>query len=234
MAENQAVVSVPNLLLKHGLVTREALNEANKRKREEDKTLGRILYEMQAVDETRKLDLFKHHFGLEVVSLADFKIDAADLGALPRSFCERNCVVPILRERHSLVLAVEDPTNVVVIDEAASLSGMTIHPVIASCKDIVTALEQYPEKPAEEEVDVAALERQRRSRQLHYILFFLVTILPIPLSFVLIWQIEVLQQFLRDMERYETILVSFLVWALWGALVYEVDGLLIKRTREAR
>jgi len=232
MAEEQAVVSVPDLLLRHGLVTRETLNEANRRKREQDKPLGRVLFEMQAINESKKLALFKQHFGMEVVSLSDFKISPQDITALPRSFCERNCLVPIMRERGTLVLAVEDPTNIRTLDEAASLSSMPIHAVIASCKDILTALKQYPDKPLDEEPDLETLLRLRRKRIIHDILFVIVALLPLPIFFVLLAQMQGLQRFfISELETYEKTLVFFLTWALWAAIVYEFDGLILKRMR---
>jgi len=233
MAEEQAVVTVPDLLLRHGLVTREHLNEANRRKREEDKTLGRILFEMDVVNEARKLALFKEHFGLEVVQLGDFKIAPEDMMMLPRSFCERNCLVAILRERGSLVVAIEDPTNVLVLDEAATLSSMTIHPVIASCKDILAALKQYPERQEESELDLEARARERRRGLVHDLLFALVVLMPIPAFFLALAQVDSLQRFfINQLETYEKVLVFFLAWALWAAVVYEVDGLLLRRQRQ--
>ncbi len=234
MAEEQAVVSVADLLLKHGLVTREVLNEANRRRREEDRPLGYVLFEMKAVNEQKKLELFRQHFGLEVVSLEDFQIDPFDLGRLPKSFCERNCMAGILVDHGTLVVAIEDPTNVVVLDEAASLSNMSIHPVIASVPDILTALSHYPDKTAEEEEAAVQSSRNRKAGLFHSLIFVFLLILPIPLLISGIMYIKDLQTFYKDLEQYEKYLVFFLAWALWAATVYELDGLIWSRRRELR
>ncbi len=233
MAEEQTVVSVPELLLRNGLVTREQLNEAVRRKRDEDKTLGQILFEMGVINEPKKLELFKRHFGLEVVSLKNFKISPADMTMLPRSFCVRNCLVPILRERGSLIVAIEDPTNVVVLDEAASLASMSIHPVIASCEDVIQSLAHYPEKHPEE----ATVEQKatiRRQSLLHDLLFVIAALLPIPIFFgLLAYNQDIQRFFINQLEAYEKILLFFMAWALWAASVYEIDGLILKRSEDA-
>ena len=233
MAEEQAVVSVADLLLRHGLVTREDLNKANTIRRNEDKTLGRVLYEMKVVNEQRKLALFKKHFGLEVVSLADFQIDPQDLGVLPRSFCERNCLVAVMRDHGSLVVAIEDPTNVVVLDEAANFSGMSVHPVIASCGEILGALEHYPEKRAEDdELSRAERSRSNKLQWIHDFCFAALAVLPIPIYFVLLATVKRVADFISGLEKYEMMLVSFLLWALWAVTIFEIDGLTFSRKRE--
>ena len=143
-------------------------------------------------------------------------------------------MVPILKERGALIVAIEDPTNVIVIDEAANLSSMAIHPVLASCQDIVGALEQYPDKTAEMEADVKELEQQRRQNLFHDLAFVVVALIPIPIFFLLLKYVEGIQRFfISQLETYEKILVFFLAWALWAATVFELDGLIFKRSKDA-
>ena len=234
MAEGVAAGSIGDLLLKNGLVTQEDLAEANRRRREEDKTLGRVLVEMGALDEERKLSLFKEHFGYEVVALEDFEIDPRVLALLPRSFCERHMAAPILRERNTVVLAVEDPSDVLVIDEARDLIGVEIQPVIASCRDILGALQQYPLKDEEGRVIGLAPEQAPLARRIiYYAVNFLVCFFPIPVFFLMLSKWEALQAFyLQQLTEYEQILFTLLCWCLWIVTVYEINGLIFGASRK--
>ncbi|MCX7011675.1 MAG: hypothetical protein NTW86_03755 [Candidatus Sumerlaeota bacterium] len=238
MAKEATAGSIGHLLLQNKLVSSEELAEANQRRRAEEKPLGRVLVEMGALDEEKKLALYHQLFGHEIVSLEDFDIDPHVLAILPRSFCERHVLAPILRERNAIVLAVEDPSNVLALDEARDLSGMEIQPVLASCRDILQALQQYPQKDDEGRVIGAEPEPPSRLQQfVHLGIVFLIAILPIVIPFIAFWQEPNLgyafTAFFRN-DRFEMVLFPFLCWALWLVTIYEVHGLIFRPSHGRR
>jgi len=237
MAKEATAGSISHLLLQHRLVSSEELEEANRRRRAEEKPLGRVLMEMGALDEEKKLALYHQHFGHEIVSLEDFDIDPRVLAILPRSFCERNLLAPILRERNSIVLAVEDPSNVLALDEARDLSGMEIQPVLASCRDILQAIQQYPLKDEDGRVIGAPAEAPSRLREfIHMSIVFVFAILPIVLVYTVFIKIPTFGYAYYGFfkTRFEQRLFILLAWTLWLVTIYEVHGLIFGSSRSRR
>jgi hypothetical protein len=229
MAKNATVGDLGDLLVQNGLISAGQLSEAQRRRREEEKSLGRVLYEMGALDEDQKLALLKKRFGYEVVSIEDFEIDPAVLALLPRGFCERHMALPILKERNSLVLAMEDPSDVVIIDEAQGLLAMEVQPVIASCRDILEGLQQYPRA---QEIPESKTKAERRESFGHFVAFFILSVLPIPVFFIMLAFWQSFQHFYMTQvtsTNFERGLFFFLSWSIWAVTLYEVDGLFFSR-----
>lgn len=73
-------------------------------------------------------------------------LEAADKGALAKleaSFCDRNCVYPIALKDRVLTLAIADPTEIGVIDEAQAKAGVRVVAVLAPESEIVAAISRH-------------------------------------------------------------------------------------------
>ncbi|OPZ03937.1 MAG: bacteriophage N4 adsorption protein B [candidate division BRC1 bacterium ADurb.BinA364] len=154
-------------------------------------------------------------------------IDPEILGLLPREFCERNMVAPILVDEDALVVAMEDPTNVVAIDEIEEMVEADIRPVIASCRDILDVLRQRQAMETEAEERTAALaiaRRRKRFRALRAATVFLIAVAP----FVLFWLGYLffydVQRFVKQFSLFDKTLFGVLGLGLWAAFVYWLAG----------
>ncbi|MBS3908305.1 MAG: type II/IV secretion system protein [Actinobacteria bacterium] len=74
------------------------------------------------------------------VDLADYKVKGAAPAALPEMFARRYNVVPIDIEGEELTVAVEDATNVVILDDLHMITGYQIKAVVAEKKEILTLI----------------------------------------------------------------------------------------------
>ncbi|MDI6815571.1 MAG: GspE/PulE family protein [Actinomycetota bacterium] len=74
------------------------------------------------------------------IDLADCKVNGAAATALPEMFARRYNVVPIDIEGEELTVAVEDATNVVILDDLHMITGYQIKAVVAEKKEILTLI----------------------------------------------------------------------------------------------
>ncbi len=238
MADQDSVGGLGQILQNNSLITEDELAEANRRRRVEEKTLGRVLVEMGVLEEQRKMSALKQMLGHEIVSLEDFEIDPQILGLLPRSFCERHMAVPILQEGNAIVLAMEDPSDIIAVDQARDLSAMEVRPVITTCKDILNSIAQYPQRDEQGRIIGLAEEEEEPdqfiNRAIYFSTHFLLAILPIPTFFYFLNGSQELQKFVTEMDTFERVLFLVLCWSVWAVTLYEIDGLVFGRSRKRK
>ncbi|MBN1478623.1 hypothetical protein JXA47_17860 [Candidatus Sumerlaeota bacterium] len=217
-----------DMLLREGLVTNDALEEALRRQRETQQPLGRILVEMNAITESVKLNFFHKHFGHDVVSLRDHQIKDILYTYISKSLATRHRLVPYRLEGDTLVVAMEDPSDLVLLDNLKAQVGLRIRPVIASASDIEAALELYP---GVDEDDALAIESPHEWRFFKYAFFPILAFTPLAAIIGMMIFSDDFQRFLLHplwgMKTSEIIWMIFLGWGVWALLAYEVDGIFV-------
>lgn len=142
------------MLHKKNLLSSQQVQELYRLQQQEKKPLIKLLLERDWVSEKVIHDILRKDLLVEEVSLAEFQIDAAVVPLIPRSFCERQLVVPLRLEDKHLLLALADPMDMGLLDDLRFVSGLQIQPVMASVASIKAKLaEMYGE-----EVDFKDLE----------------------------------------------------------------------------
>jgi type IV pilus assembly protein PilB len=126
------------LLLERGLVTREQLDGALAEQARTHRSLGRILVDMDLVEESDLVATLAAQIGLEFVDLAEQTIDPSASSTVNEAISRRYQALPIAWEDGALVVAMADPSNVIAIDDIRSITGAEIRPVVATR----TAIEQ--------------------------------------------------------------------------------------------
>jgi len=131
---------IGSLLLDEGLLTRRDLERATAVQAESGLPLTRILVEEHIVAEADIVRVLARRSGLEYVNLAESTIDPAAAALLPESLARRYAVIPVGFENDRLVVAMADPSNVLVVDDLRAITGMRISPRIATRSDILDAI----------------------------------------------------------------------------------------------
>ncbi len=136
---------VGDLLLEHGLVTREQIEEAlaYQRGREGRKLLGEVLVELKFVTEEQVMECLARAYGLPFARVTPKLADPKVIELLPRDFLESQGVLPLFLIEGRLTLAMHEPTNVFVIEEVERLTGCTVQVVAATHEDIERTRQAY-------------------------------------------------------------------------------------------
>lgn len=82
------------------------------------------------------LPVLADHFGMELVDLTKVDVQPDTLKAMPTRLVHRRSLMPLSRENGTLTVATGDPYDVYAIDELQTLTGLNVHAVLASPREI--------------------------------------------------------------------------------------------------
>ena len=135
-----------NILVERGYIAVEQLHAAlDEQRKGTGKLLGEILIEKGFATEDQVIECLATVYGVPYAKLEPRLADPKALDALPREYIEKNLVFPLFRIRHTLTVAVCEPTNLFLIDELKSLTGLEMQVVATSAKDIRRMITTLPD-----------------------------------------------------------------------------------------
>ncbi len=134
-----------NILVAKGYLTEEQLHNALQRQQQggRNKLLGEILVDEGFCTDDQIVECLATEYGLPYAKLEARLVDPKIVDVLPRDYIEQNLVLPLFVVQGMLTVAVSEPSNLFLIDEIRSLSGLQVQVVAATQKDIrrmITAL----------------------------------------------------------------------------------------------
>ena len=124
------------ILHKRKLLNDNQIQEIYKIQQSKKTPTIKILLEREWVAEKEIRKLLKKDLLIEEVSLAEFQIDQAVLSLIPRSFCERQLILPLKQESRRLMLVMADPMDMGLLDDLRFTIGLEIQAVMANAQDI--------------------------------------------------------------------------------------------------
>jgi general secretion pathway protein E/type IV pilus assembly protein PilB len=101
-----------------------------------NKPLHEILIEQGFAKEEHVLAALAEDFGMEIVDLTKITVDPDTLKSMPIKLVHRRSIMPLSRENGTLKVAVGNPFDVYALDEFQTYTGLQIHPVLASPREI--------------------------------------------------------------------------------------------------
>ena len=105
--------------------------------------LHEILIEKNFAKEEDVLAALAEEFGMELVDLTDIKVDPDVMKSMPLKLVHRRTIMPLKRDNGTLVVATGDPFDVYALDELAMLTGLQVHPVLASPREIARLIKAH-------------------------------------------------------------------------------------------
>ena len=139
-------VPLGTLIFRAGLLSEEQLEEALQDAINRGRRLGQVLLERGLLQESDLSRLLAEQRGLEFVSLKDQALDPNARALLPQEVAWINHALPLRVEGGSVVVAIEDPTDEVVMRNVKSVLAHDVHFVVATRSEIQEVL--APSQPA--------------------------------------------------------------------------------------
>lgn len=133
------------LLLARGVVSQEQIDAALAEQKDKGhrKLLGELLVEMGYCTENQIAAALAEAYGVPYAQVTPKLCDPKAVEILPREFLEAHIVLPLYRVHDVLTVAVNEPTNVFLIDEIGRISGCQVRVVCSTSKDIRATLQAY-------------------------------------------------------------------------------------------
>jgi type IV pilus assembly protein PilB len=144
-----------DILIDENLINEQDLQEALKEQKRSNKRLGQILVELGLVTEEEIATSLNHQLGILLLTESDKEnIKDEIIGILDEEYIRENRVFPIRREGKMLILAMENPQNIVAVDEIEEKTNLEVMPRITTPSNIDSLIETYlGERELEEFID---------------------------------------------------------------------------------
>ena len=140
---------VGTILMKHNLLRKSDLEKAREAQAKTNQPLPQVLIEMELVDEGTILDAIQRDMGINRVYPAEFHTLEALVLLIPRDICKNNLLVPLKRMESGLMVAMNDPSDYLKIEDLQFITGLRVEPVIATRKEILDKVDAlYGEEDA--------------------------------------------------------------------------------------
>ena len=115
----------------------------DEQKQRPDELLGQIAESMNLITDDRLAQALAEQMGMQTISLADTVIPPDVLSYVTEPMAQLYRIVPISFKNNTLVIAMCDPQKLSILDELRNFLGYDIRAVVATERDIKTALDRY-------------------------------------------------------------------------------------------
>ena len=130
-------ITIEEMLVERDIISRQQLERVKEiQKSHEDKSLTDMLLLLGYTTEDVIMNCFSDRDDMEIIHLEERTADPAAIEMLPESFIVNNEIVPVCFEKGDLLVACAFPVDPDILEDAATISGMTIRPVLTPADQI--------------------------------------------------------------------------------------------------
>lgn len=157
-----------DLLMEANIISEEQLKKALELQKIERKKLGAVLVELGFTNEDEIANALKKQLGLDIVQLSSLRISDDVLKLVPDSaILKKYVMMPFEYDKDNgthLRVAMENPMDIIAMDDLAIVTNTPIVPVISTSLDILQTIDRYYGNREAQ----AVAERYSKDRQLQF------------------------------------------------------------------
>ena len=121
-----------DILVDSGFISMTDLSEALSVQKESGRRLGEVIVEMGLMSEFDILRAVSSQYNFPIIDLNNIEVDPKATALVPEKYCEENVVVPIGFDEDKLVVAIDDPVNIIVQDDLPFMTGTEVSFMLAT------------------------------------------------------------------------------------------------------
>ncbi|MBU2573232.1 MAG: Flp pilus assembly complex ATPase component TadA [Elusimicrobia bacterium] len=131
------------MLVASGLITAQQLGEVLDLQKTSGVKLGHLLIHKKYIDEKKLLGFLSKQFGIEFVDLSAKEVKDDVVRIIPENIARRYNLIAVEKTDNKLKVAMEDPLNIVVLDDLKMMTGYDVKAVFGAENDIISAIDKY-------------------------------------------------------------------------------------------
>lgn len=131
------------LLFEKSYITKEQLEDALAYQEQKNCKLGSILIEKGYISEHNLFEFLAYQANFPFIKLSSYPVMIEALEKVEQSIAVKYNIFPFLIENDKIYIAVDDPWDIVTIDDLKQLLNMNIEPVLATTTEIKEAIKKY-------------------------------------------------------------------------------------------
>lgn len=240
----EGIQDLGELLLREQVLDFEALQNAREEQERTGLSLGRVLIDRGIMQEHEKNFMLQKFFGFDLISLRNTQFDPVILSRIPLAFAQKHHVIAMGELGDgALIVAMEDPSDHLLIKLLEDRLGRTLKPVLARRDDLLRAFKFYKELPADAEPHPRMHDEEEESEArpgnkvatglIAFVMFLPILLLPM----LILLDIGNIGTVLNGMLVHNELQINDLCvyvglgLMLWALIVWEVGGLLSDKGR---
>ncbi len=135
--------SLGSMLITMGVLTTEQLDEALEIQKKTYKKLGEILIKLGYCTEADIAGAMSANYGYQMVSLNEIGIDMNAASLITPEKAMKNHLLPVMKDDKFLYVAMQNPDDIIAIDDLQLMTGYTIKPIIVFDSELQAAIDNY-------------------------------------------------------------------------------------------
>lgn len=152
------------ILIEGAFLKPQDLAQAQEIARRTGKKLTEVLLERNMVSKQTLSTVLSFQYGLPVIDLQQIEIEPQALALVPEEIAHRHKVLPLRIEGDTLVVAMEDPSDIQAIDTLSAISGKRIRPVIPLTGSVIEAIKSHYKLTAQIERQISQVVSQAQAQ----------------------------------------------------------------------
>lgn len=128
-----------DILIKNGAVSKDVVALARSQ-REPAEFLCDTLVRLGHITENALVRSLQKNLGIDFIDLRETEINTSTASIIPMDICQRHRIVPVRIEAGQLILAMADPSDLMLCDNLTRVTGLKVVPYIAVSSEITAAL----------------------------------------------------------------------------------------------
>lgn len=134
---------IADTLIREGILTYEQLKTVLEEQERTGQDLEQLFVDQGFITEFQLAEYLAKQHGVRSVDLSSVEIDENIIKLVPKHLAIENLIVPVSLENSTLLVAMLDPSNILLIDDLRFATGYDIGEAIASEHSLKKAIEKY-------------------------------------------------------------------------------------------
>lgn len=224
MAVADSSLSLGEFLVRESLITQAQLRSALEEQKKSSHSIGRVLVDEGFISEETRIKVLQREFGFDLLDMTKIDLDPLLANLVSLGFAQKHHIIPIRKDGRTLIVAMEDPSDMMVQDLVKAQVGLAIKPFMATAKEIRRGIVQLYRQGEGQGPVGATLQPKRRNLFLRAAMkaaYYLVLFLPlVAAGFGL--SIEEVQLRIEDLTAFDIGLYTLLGWGVWAIIIFQV------------
>lgn len=133
---------IGEMLINAGYVTEQQMQECLRLQVNTGKRIGDIVVEKGYITQHNLMRVLENQHKVPYVDLDRYPVDSAVIKHIPIELAKRNVIAPVKVENNVIYIAIEDPKNFRVLNEARVAARMDVQPMLSSARSINAFIER--------------------------------------------------------------------------------------------
>ena len=131
------------ILVENGLINEEQLAQVIEEQQHTKEKIGKILVRLGFINDEQLMEALEFSLGIPRVRISQMELNPDIVKMLPTTMLSKHKILPLSVNQGRMTLIMSDPLNYHAIDDVRILTGMDVVPVMASEREMESAIQQY-------------------------------------------------------------------------------------------